>query len=122
MAEVRVRRIKEVQVTGKNPKREEKDYTVHIEKIGEEGGATVSRSRSLQQGMGLEFGAFKVSISDTATVTLSCKQTLKHIKLANKIASQLRDKFLEEDSKESGILLKKLMKAGAQQMKAKAKS
>lgn len=115
MAEVRVRRIKEVTVDrkGKEPKtkRTEKDYTVFVEKLGEEGGATVGRSRSIQQGSSLEFGEYKISIQDTATVSVHCDQTLKKIKLANKVCCQLRDEFLLDDFKASGKLMRKLMAA-----------
>lgn len=122
MAEVRVRRIKEVTVEreGKEPrgKRKEKDYTVYVDKLGDEGGATVGRSRSIQQGSSLEFGEYKISIQDTATVSVQCEQTLKRMKLANKVCCQLRDEFLLEDFKESGKLMKKLMKAAPRTRKS----
>lgn len=120
MAEVRVRRTKEVNVTGEKTKREEKDYTVYAEKIGEDGGAMVSRSRSIQQGASLEFGEYKISVSDTATVSVHCKQTPKHIKLANRICRQFRDTFLEEDFKESGLLVRRLMKSAAKTRRPKS--
>jgi hypothetical protein len=113
MAEVHVRRVKETSTGDKELDTQEKDYTILIDKLGEEGGALVSRSRSMQQGMGLSYGEFKVSINDTATVSIHCKQTLKHVKLANKVACQLRDQFLEADFKESSNLLRKLMQAAA---------
>jgi hypothetical protein len=121
MADVRVRRIKEVTVEkeGATPKgeRTEKDYTVYVDKLGDEGGAMVSRSRSIQQGMSLDYGEFKISIQDTATVSVRCEQTLKRIKLANKVTCQLRDQFLQEDFSDSGKLLRKLMKAAAAKSK-----
>jgi len=115
MAEVRVRRVKEVTVEreGKEPKnkRTEKDYTVYVDKLGDEGGAVVGRSRSIQQGSSLEFGEYKISIQDTATVSVRCEQTPKRMRLANKVCCQFRDEFLLADFKDSGKLMKKLMAA-----------
>jgi len=122
MAEVRVRRVKEVTVEQKSKepksKRTEKDYTVYVDKLGDEGGATVGRSRSIQQGSSLEFGEYKISIQDTATVSVRCEQTQKRIRLANKVCRQFRDEFLLEDFKESGKLMKKLMKAAPRTRKS----
>lgn len=109
-AEVRVRRVKDVMVKGKDTKRVEKDYTILLDKL-EEGSASVSRSKSLQQGMSLEYGEYKISISDTATVSLPCESNLRSVRLANKIARQLRDEFVNEDFKLSAKLIRKLMRA-----------
>lgn len=103
MATAKVHTTKESEGKRRKPRRKEKDYTLEIGKIKDDGENLMRVAKSRTVSRGLPFGRFK--ISDTTTVELVCNQDRKTAAVANKACRQLVKKFLKADMAESGDIL-----------------
>lgn len=108
MATARVHTTKESDGKGRKPRRKEKDYTVEIDKIKDDGENLMRVAKSRTVSKGLPFGRFK--ISDTTTVELCCNQDRKTAAIANKACRQLVKKFMKADMVESGEIIEAVAK------------
>jgi len=103
MAKGRVSKTKESEGKGRKPKRKEKDYTIEIKGINDDGENLMRVAKSRTVTKGLPFARFK--ISDTTTVELCCNQDPKTAAVANKACRQLVRKFMKADLAESAEIL-----------------
>ena len=104
MADMSVKRTRDIEREDKPPKRVEKEMLLKVDRIrsdSEKPQATIGKSRTV--GHSLPFGSFK--ISDTTTVTVQCDQDAKTMVLADEIARHFVRKFLKKDMDESTEIL-----------------
>ena len=103
MATAKVHTTKESKPKKGKPRRKEKDYTLEIDKIKDDGENLMRVAKSRTVSKSLPFGRFK--ISDTTTVELVCNQDRKTAAIANKACRQLVKRFLKADMIESGDII-----------------
>lgn len=103
MATAKVHTTKDSDGKGRKSRRKEKDYTVEIDKIKDDGKNLMRVAKSRTVTKGLPFARFK--ISDTTTVDLCCNQDRRTAAVANKAARQLVRRFLKADMAESAEIL-----------------
>lgn len=103
MATGKARRTKETEGKGRKPTRKERDYTIEIKEIKDDGENLMRVAKSRTVTKALPFARFK--ISDTTTVELCCNQDRKTAAIANKACRQLVRKFMKADMAESAEIL-----------------
>jgi hypothetical protein len=109
MAAAKIHTTKESDGKGRKPRRKEKDYTIEISGIKDDGVNLMRVAKSRTVSKGLPFGRFK--IADTTTVELCCNQDPKTAAIANRACRQLVRKFMNADMAESGEILEAVAKA-----------
>jgi len=106
MAKAKVRTTKETERKNRKPKRKDRDYTVEIDKIADDGKVLMKIAKSKTVAKALPFGRFKVS--DTTYVELCCNQDPRTAAVANKACRQLVRKFMKVDMAESAAILEEV--------------
>lgn len=103
MTTANIRTTRDTDSKGDKSTKRERNYTVEIAKIKDDGENLMRIAKSRTVGKSLPFARFK--ISDTTTVELCCNQDPKTAAIANKACRQLIRKFLKADMIESGEIL-----------------